>query len=81
MVVFLNTGTSVLGAVKVVPLRNSAPSKASANDDSGVASVVSWSSTSPASATPPASDVLTSGSEGLCNPLRTSAWELSKFSA
>ena len=37
--------------------------KASPTDDSGVTSVVSCSSTSPASETPPALDVLTSGSE------------------
>ena len=50
-----------------------APSKASSKDDSGVTSVVSCSSTSPASGTPPASDALTSGSEGLHAPLFTSA--------
>ena len=58
-----------------------APSKATPNDDSGVTSVVSCSSTSPASGTPPASDVLTGGSEGLHSPLFTSAWELRKFRA
>ena len=55
------------------------PSKVSPNDDSCVASVASCSSTSPAYGTPSASDLLASGSEGLRNPLRTSAWELSKF--
>ena len=40
-----------------------APSKASPNDDSGVTSAVSCSSTSPASGTPPTSDVLNGGSE------------------
>ena len=76
-------GTSVLGAVTMVSLRDvlPAPSKASPNDDSGVTSVVSCSSTSPASGTYPASDVLTSGSEGLHAPLFTSAWELGKFRA
>ena len=58
-----------------------APSKASPSDDSGVTSVVSCSSTSPASGPPPASDILTSGSEGLHTPLFTSASELKKFRA
>ena len=76
-------GTSVLGAVTMVSLRDllPAPSEASPNDDSGVTSVVSCSSTSPASGTYPALDVLTSGSEGLHAPLFTSAWELGKFRA
>ena len=56
-------------------------SKVSPNDDSGVTSVVSCSSRSPASGTPSASDVLTSGSGGLHAPLFTSAWELGKFRA
>ena len=55
----------VLGAVKVVPLSNFC--LRSVADDSYVSSVVSCSSTSPPSATPPASHVLTSGSEGLLN--------------
>ena len=60
-----------------------APSKVSPNNDYGDTSVVSCSSTSPASGTPPASDPCTnqSGSEGLRNPLCTSAWEFSKFPA
>ena len=56
-----------------------APSKASPNDDSGVTSVVSCSSTSPASGTSPVSDILTSGSEGLHAPLFTSVRNLASF--
>ena len=57
------------------------PSEASPNDYSGVTSAVSCCSTSPASRTPPASDVLTGGSERLHTVLFTSAWELRKFRA
>ena len=56
-----------------------APSKASSNDDSGVTSVVSCSSTSTASGTPPVSDILTSGSEGLNAPLFPSVGNLKSF--
>ena len=73
---FLSAGCGDYGVPEGLAL-----SKASPNDDSGVTSVVSCSSTSPASGTPPASDVLTSGSEGLHAPLLTSAGELGKFRA
>ena len=73
---YLSAGCGDNGVTEGLP-----PSKASPNDDSGVTSVVSCSPTSPASGTPHASDVLTSGSEGLHAPLFTSAWELGKFRA
>ena len=73
---YLNAGWGDNGAPE-----GPAPSKASPNDDSGVTSVVSRSSTSPAFGTPPASGVLTSGLERLHAPLFTSAWERNKFRA